>query len=107
MNKYNIVPINIQEKLHPFEVRLKVIKLNSKNINPEYKNDNNLLRLKGLNRTKFIIIKMNNDTHKLKIRFGFIKNSKVIKISIDKRVSIKIKLEIRMIFLALSLTTLI
>jgi hypothetical protein len=107
INKYNIVPINIQEKLNPFEVRLKVIKLNSKNIITEYKKERDLLRLKGLNRTKFIIIKMNRDIHKFKTRFGSIINSKVIKISNDRRVSIKIKLEILSIFLALSLTTLI
>ena len=107
INKYNIIPTNIQEKLHPDKVRLKVIMLNSKNINTEYKKERNLLRLKGLNRTKFIIIKINRDRHKFKTRFGFIINSKVIKISKDKRVSIRIKLEILIKFLTLSFTTLI
>ena len=106
INKYNIIPINIQEKLHPDEVKLKVIKLNSKNITTEYKKERDLLRLKGLNRTKLIIIKMNRDKDKFKTIFGFIKNSKVTKISNERRTSIKIKLEIRIMFLVLSLKTL-
>jgi hypothetical protein len=100
-------PTKIQEKLHPFKVKLKVIKLNSTNITTEYKKERDLLRLKGLNRTKLIIIKMNRDKDKFKTRFDFIINSKVIKRSIERRVSIKIKLEIRSKFLDLSLTTLI
>jgi hypothetical protein len=98
--------MNIQEKLHPDEVRLKVIMLNNKNIITEYKKERVLLRLKGLNRAKFIIIKMNRAKLKFKIRFGFIKNSKIIKRSTERRVSIKIKLEIQIKFLALSVTTL-
>ncbi len=106
INKYNIIPINIQEKLHPFKVKLKVIKLNNKNITTEYKKERDLLRLKGLNRTKFTIIKMNRDKDEFKTIFGFIKNSNVIKISNERRSSTKIKLEIRIKFLALSLKTL-
>ena len=100
-------PTKIQEKLHPFKVKLKVIKLNNTNITTEYKKERDLLRLKGLNRTKFMIIKMNRDKHKLKTIFDIIKNSKVIKISNERRTSTKTKLEIRVKFLALSLKTLI
>ena len=106
INKYNIIPTKIQEKLHPFEVKLKVIKLNSTNITTEYKKERDLLRLKGLKRTKLITIKMNRDKHKLKTIFGYIINSKIIKISNERRNSIKIKLETLIKFLALSLKTL-